>query len=74
MVQFLQAEVSDRVILFHPIFFILIANVFSKMIQRQMQEEMIHGAHASGSGPEISCLLFADDSLLFTRAIRQECT
>ncbi|XP_048499711.1 uncharacterized protein LOC104890046 isoform X5 [Beta vulgaris subsp. vulgaris] len=57
-----------------PYLFILIADVFSKMIQQRVQEKALHGARASRSGPEISHLLFADDSLLFTRATRQECT
>lgn len=39
------------------------------MIQRKVQDKHIHGARASRSGPEISHLLFADDSLLFTRAM-----
>ncbi|XP_048492142.1 uncharacterized protein LOC125493157 [Beta vulgaris subsp. vulgaris] len=56
-----------------PYLFILVADVFSKMIQRKTQEKLIHGAKASRSGPEIFHLLFADDSLLFTRATRQEC-
>ena len=56
-----------------PYLFILIADAFSSMIQRKVQDKQIHGAKASRSGPEISHLLFADDSLLFTRAIRQEC-
>ncbi|XP_048502752.1 uncharacterized protein LOC125498565 [Beta vulgaris subsp. vulgaris] len=53
--------------------FILIAYAFSRMIQRNVQDKRLHGAKASRSGPEISHLLFADDSLLFTRATRQEC-
>ena len=57
-----------------PYLFIMIADAFSKMIQRKVQEKQIHGAKASRTGPEISHLLFADDSLLFTRATRQECT
>ena len=56
-----------------PYLFILIADAFSKMIQRKVQDKQIQGARASRSGPEISHLLFADDSLLFARATRQEC-
>ncbi|XP_010666976.2 uncharacterized protein LOC104884079 [Beta vulgaris subsp. vulgaris] len=56
-----------------PYLFILVADIFSKMIQKKVQEKRLHGAKASRSEPEISHLLFADDSLLFTRATRQEC-
>lgn len=57
-----------------PYFSILIADVFSKMIQRKVQEKHIHGAQASRSGPEISYLFFADDILLFIRASPKGCT
>ncbi|XP_021721052.1 uncharacterized protein LOC110688593 [Chenopodium quinoa] len=38
-----------------------------------VQERKLHGEKASRNGPNISHLLFAYDSLLFTRATRQEC-
>ena len=56
-----------------PFLFILVADAFSQMIQQRVNAKVLHGAKASRNGPEISHLLFADDSLLFTRATRQEC-
>ena len=56
-----------------PYLFILIADAFSKMIQKKVHEKQLHGAKASRSGLEISHLFFADDSLLFTRASHHEC-
>lgn len=57
-----------------PYLFILIADAFSKMLETKVQERKLHGVKASRNGPEISHLLFADDSLLFTRATQQECS
>lgn len=42
------------------------------MIQNKVQERKLHGAKTSRNGPEISHILFANDSLLFTRANRHE--
>ncbi|XP_057248296.1 putative ribonuclease H protein At1g65750 [Beta vulgaris subsp. vulgaris] len=56
-----------------PFLFILVADAFSQMVKQKVVSKEIHGAKASRNGPEISHLLFADDSLLFTRATRQEC-
>ena len=56
-----------------PFLFILVVDAFSQMIQQNVNARELHGAKVSRNGPEISHLLFADDSLLFTRATRQEC-
>ena len=57
-----------------PYLFILVADAFSAMLTKASLDKRIHGAKASRNGPEISHLLFADESLLFVRANRQECT
>lgn len=53
-----------------PFLFILGAGTFSQMIQHKVNTKDLHGAKASCNGPKIFHLLFADDSLLFTRATR----
>ncbi|XP_021721054.1 uncharacterized protein LOC110688597 [Chenopodium quinoa] len=57
-----------------PYIFILVADVLSRMLQVASEKKLIHGARASRNGSEITHLFFADDSLLFTRATRQECS
>ncbi|XP_048493143.1 uncharacterized protein LOC125493698 [Beta vulgaris subsp. vulgaris] len=56
-----------------PYLFIFVADAFSALIRKATEDRRIHGMKASRNGPEISHLLFADDSLLFARACRQEC-
>ncbi|XP_021720087.1 uncharacterized protein LOC110687459 [Chenopodium quinoa] len=51
----------------------MVADAFSNMNHAQVACKSIHGAKANRSGPEIPHPLFLDDSLLFTRANRQEC-
>lgn len=40
--------------------FILVADAFSHMLKRHVQETKLHGAKASRNGPKIPLLLFAD--------------
>lgn len=48
-----------------PYLFILVADAFSNMLQRKVQVKILYGVKASRNGPEISHLLFADESLLY---------
>ncbi|XP_021736509.1 uncharacterized protein LOC110703057 [Chenopodium quinoa] len=52
---------------------LLTMDAFSHMLHNKVHQGELHGVKASRSGPAISHLLFADDSLLFARATRQEC-
>ncbi|MCH90195.1 retrotransposon protein putative unclassified, partial [Trifolium medium] len=55
-----------------PYLFIICANVFSELISKAQSQNLIHGAKISNGAPEISHLLYADDSLLFCRANKEE--
>jgi hypothetical protein len=55
-----------------PYLFILCANVLYGLITRAEQEEKLHGIKIAHSAPAISHLFFADDSLFFCRASKEE--
>ncbi|XP_057425675.1 uncharacterized protein LOC130719041 [Lotus japonicus] len=55
-----------------PYLFILCGEAFSALIQRAMSESALHGIKIARSAPVISHLLFADDSVLFSRASLEE--
>lgn len=48
-----------------PYLFILCANVLSGLIHFEVNKGDIHGIKIARAAPQISCLLFADDNLLF---------
>jgi exonuclease III len=55
-----------------PYLFILCADVFSALISKAQSNKLIHGIKIVPRAPEITHLLFADDSLLFCRANEAE--
>ncbi|PNX99664.1 ribonuclease H, partial [Trifolium pratense] len=55
-----------------PYLFILCADVLSGLITQAQQKTLIHGVKSAPSAPEITHLLFADDSLFFCRANKEE--
>jgi hypothetical protein len=57
-----------------PYLFILCANVLSDLISQAQQAHLIHGVKITPRAPEVSHLLFADDSLMFCRATTAEAT
>ncbi|XP_068340019.1 uncharacterized protein [Pyrus communis] len=56
-----------------PYLFILVGEVLSKLIQSEVDNGRMAGVKMGGSGPMISHLFFADDTLLFLRADMNNC-
>lgn len=52
--------------------FILCGEVFSALINKAVLDSSLHGIKISRSAPAISHLLFADDCIIFSRAIVEE--
>ncbi|XP_021834215.1 uncharacterized protein LOC110774005 [Prunus avium] len=57
-----------------PYLFILISEVLSRNVEDAVRRGCLHGVRLCRSGPTISHLLFADDSLFFIQATTQNCS
>ena len=72
MATYTHLEESVKEILFHLFFFFLCAKGFTSLLAKAELEGKIHGVFVCKRAPKVTNLLFADDSLLFFRAIQTE--
>ena len=62
-----------KVILYHPTFFLIVAEGLSSFIKKLVEDGILEGVVVCCGGPKLSHLVFADDSLIFRKATISEC-
>lgn len=55
-----------------PYLFIICSDVLSSLMHNASADNLIHGIQVARNAPKISYLMFIDDSLLFSRANKDE--
>lgn len=56
-----------------PYLFLIVSDVFSRMIKRAADLGFLDGIQLSMNGPMLTYLLFADDTLMFLKATPDNC-
>jgi hypothetical protein len=54
--------------------FLFVADVLSRLLQQQVRQQKLHELHICRRAPDISHLLFVDDTLLFMKATKDQAT
>jgi len=57
-----------------PYLFLICAKILSALLKKNVDNGLMKGAAAFSRGLEISHLFFTDDSLIFCRATREDCS
>jgi hypothetical protein len=57
-----------------PYLFIICADVFSSMITSKQSQSLFHGIAIAQNAPKVTHLFFADDSIIFCKANKEEVT
>lgn len=66
--------VFDKGTILSPYLFLLVSEVLSRMIQSAVDKRYLDGERMNPNGPVISHLLFVNDTLIFLKDDKKNCT